>query len=309
MAPHRGLEPLAVAGSSVLTLERRAKLLLLYLDGDRGRGLPFGRRASRARRGARSRPAPQDRRSTRLRHPGRAPGGRGTPTPCRTWASRHHPRASCSTSGPRAPSTSTTSFAWLRLMPLACLPAFLEEQRYGPDPPRPVVLGGGLRRPPAVPPGASHQERPPGSDLRRRAWQHLCRRIPARGGAAPPARTGSLSGEETVRLHGAVCSVLARAVPVGGAVVKRPRAVSEDRPASLRALPGGHSLGGDPHRGGRTGLLARPRPGRSALPDCAVAGRLAPGGEPRRSCASSSPGGGRTTALPASQRAQTYTSA
>src|SRR5687767_4885371 len=33
--PAEGLEPLAVAGSSVLALERRAKLLLLYLDGGR----------------------------------------------------------------------------------------------------------------------------------------------------------------------------------------------------------------------------------------------------------------------------------
>ena len=162
-------------------------------------------------------------------------------------------------------------FAWLRLMPLACLPGFLDEQRYGPDPLDPSftaeVFAARLR---------SRRGRPIKAALLDQTCVAGLGNIYADkslhgSGLHPLRRTGSLSGEEMVRLHGAICSVLARAVPVGGAVVKRPRAVSEDRPASLEATPSAAtppaaSPGGDRHRRGRTGLLARPRPGRSALP-------------------------------------------
>jgi formamidopyrimidine-DNA glycosylase len=306
-----GLEPLAVAGSSVLALERRAKLLLLYLDGDRVEGL----------------------------HPEGAPRGPGGlvlalhlkiagqlvfATPDGRRAVGGHPYPLPDVALP-APSTrfvldfgpagtlyvnDQRRFAWLRLMSVACLPGFLDEQRYGPDPLDPSftaeVFAARLR---------SRRGRPIKAALLDQTCVAGLGNIYADeslhgAGLHPLRRTGSLSGEETVRLHGAICSVLARAVPVGGAVVKRPRAVSEDRPASLEATPSGATPleATDTGAGERDFLRAHGRAG-APCPDCAVAGRLAPGGEPPTIVRQFLAGRG-TYYCPTCQPApQTYTSA
>ena len=213
MAPHRGLEPLAVAGSSVLTLERRAKLLLLYLDGDRG-GLPFGRRASRSGgelvlalhlKIAGSSSSPPRTGAGRSGHPYPLPDV-GPPGTIHALRARLRARGH--------PLRQRPAPLCLAALDAPGVPAGLKSSATAPIPLdlsfSAEVFAARLR---------SRRGRPIKAALLDQTCVAGLGNIyadePARGGAAPPAPTGSLS-EETVRLHGAVCSVLARAVPVGG---------------------------------------------------------------------------------------------
>jgi formamidopyrimidine-DNA glycosylase len=313
--PAVGLDPRAVGGSSVLSLERRAKLLLFHLE-----GAPHGSRLGGGPRDVPSGDAPPGPGgelvlALHLKIAGqlvfatpdghRAVGGHpyplpdvALPAPSTRFVLDFGPRGTLYVNDQRR-------FAWLRLMPLADLPGFLDEQRYGPDPLDPGFTAEVF---------AARLQARRGRPIKAALLDQTC--VAGLGniysdeslhgaGLHPMRRTGSLTGADTARLHGAIRSVLARAVPVGGAVVRRPRGVAEGRSApSAETFPEATAAGA----GERDFLRAHGRAG-SACPDCAAAGRVTTAGEPPTIVRQLLAGRG-TYFCPTCQPApQTYTSA
>jgi formamidopyrimidine-DNA glycosylase len=284
--PAAGLDPRAVGGSSVLSLERRAKLLLFHLDGVRLggalHGLPPG--------GAPPGPGGGLVLALHLKIAGqlvfatpdgrRAVGGHpyplpdvALPAPSTRFVLDFGPRGTLYVNDQRR-------FAWLRLMPLADLPGFLDAQRYGPDPLDPGFTAEVF---------AARLQARRGRPIKAALLDQTC--VAGLGniyadeslhgaGLHPMRRTGSLTDTEAARLHSAIRSVLARAVPVGGAVVRpvvrRPRGVAEGRTAPSAETSSEATAAGV---GERDFLRAHGRAG-SPCPDCAAAGRVTAAGEP-----------------------------
>jgi formamidopyrimidine-DNA glycosylase len=134
-------------------------------------------------------------------------------------------------------------FAWLRLLPASQADQFVAEQRYGPDP-----LAASFD----VDQLAERLRARNGRAIKASLLDQTCiagiGNIYAdealhRAGIHPARRTGDLSRHAVERLHAAIAAVLARAVPVGGAIVKGSRAV--DDPMTGRDFLRVHGRAGD----------------------------------------------------------------
>jgi formamidopyrimidine-DNA glycosylase len=135
-------------------------------------------------------------------------------------------------------------FAWLRLLPQPAAEAFIAAQGFGPDPLAPgftpEVLAERLRR---------RKDRPIKVALMDQTCLAGLGNIYAdealhAARLHPLTRTGDLTADEVARLHRAIIDVLEVAVPVGGAIVKINRAVSE--PETGRDFLRVHGREGEP---------------------------------------------------------------
>ncbi|HEX2032643.1 MAG TPA: DNA-formamidopyrimidine glycosylase family protein [Chloroflexota bacterium] len=251
--PAPGLDTQAVDGRTVQSLQRRAKLLIMSLDG----GLTLVTHLKIA---------------GQLVYESWAPDGTAPPpeshgvAPGATRLVGGHPYPLPGTAFPDASTRFVLSlqggtlfvndqrrFAWLRLLPSTELESFIAEQRYGPDPLdagfTPAVLAARLRARKGRPIKAALLDQTCVAGL-----GNIYANEALHGARLyPMIRCGDLSPTEVEQLHAAIGGVLEVAVPVGGALVKVGRAVP------------------DPHSG-RDFLRAHGRAGESCL-TCAAEGR------------------------------------
>ncbi|MBI3970410.1 MAG: hypothetical protein HY332_03895 [Chloroflexi bacterium] len=210
--PAEGLSEAAVAGRTVLAIDRYAKLLVFSLSGD----LAFALHLKIAGQGVY-----QSVTGERLigGHPYPLPGA-VLPDPSTRFILWLGSGAAFFVNDQRR-------FSWLRLMPAAQVSEFVASHRYGPDPLAPDFTPDVL---------VSRLRARKGRPIKAALLDQTC--LAGLGNiyadeslhAArlhPMLRAGDLTPADVRRLHAAIKHVLDIAVPVGGAIVKNGRAVAD----------------------------------------------------------------------------------
>ena len=227
--PADGLSEQAVAGRTLLDVDRRAKLLLVSLEG----GLALVLHLKIA-----GQVCLQQADGTRF------VGGHPYPLPDADLPDGSTRFVLHMVGGDTVFVNDQRRFSWLRLMPASEVHAFVAAHKYGPDPLDPSftpdVLAQRLRFRKGRPVKAALLDQTCVAGLGNIYADEALHRARLH----PMARAADLSTRDVTRLHHAIGDVLAVAVPVGGALVKVGRAV--DDPDTGRDFLRAHGRAGEP---------------------------------------------------------------